>query len=123
MIPITAPIGKFNVWTKRVGNNLKIKVLLLHGRPGGTHEFFESFDEYFPNESIEYIYYDQLGSYYSDQPTDKSLWKIERFVDEVEQVRIALKLDNLGRRWCGHCDGYWKNEIVHSNFHNEKRLG
>jgi proline iminopeptidase len=106
MIPITTPKGKFNVWTKRVGNNPKIKVLLLHGGPGGTHEFFESFDGYFPNESIEYIYYDQLGSYYSDQPDDNSLWTTERFVEEVEQVRIALGLDNtnfylLGQSWGG----------------------
>jgi proline iminopeptidase len=106
MIPITTPIGKFKVWTKTVGNNPKIKVLLLHGGPGGTHEFFESFDGYFPQESIEYIYYDQLGSYYSDQPNDKSLWTNERFVEEVEQVRKALKLDNtnfylLGQSWGG----------------------
>jgi len=106
MIPISTPIGKFNVWTKRVGNNPKIKVLLLHGGPGGTHEFFESFDGFFPNESIEYIYYDQLGSYYSDQPNDKRLWTTERFVEEVEQVRKALKLDTtnfylLGQSWGG----------------------
>lgn len=106
MIPISTPIGKFKVWTKRVGNNPKIKVLLLHGGPGGTHEFFESFDGYFPKESIEYIYYDQLGSYYSDQPNDKQLWTNERFVEEVEQVRKALKLDNtnfylLGQSWGG----------------------
>jgi proline iminopeptidase len=106
MIPISTPIGKFNVWTKRVGNNPKIKVLLLHGGPGGTHEFFESFDGFFPNESIEYIYYDQLGSYYSDQPNDKRLWTTERFVEEVEQVRKALKLDStnfylLGQSWGG----------------------
>ena len=31
MIPITTPKGTFNVWTKRVGNNPTIKVLLLHG--------------------------------------------------------------------------------------------
>ena len=106
MIPISTPIGKFKVWTKTVGNNPKIKVLLLHGGPGGTHEFFESFDGYFPQESIEYIYYDQLGSYYSDQPTDNRLWTNERFVEEVEQVRKALKLDNtnfylLGQSWGG----------------------
>ena len=94
MIPISTPIGNFNVWTKRVGKNPRIKVLLLHGGPGGTHEFFESFDGFFPNESIEYIYYDQLGSYYSDQPNDNRLWTTERFVEEVEQVRKALKLDN-----------------------------
>jgi proline iminopeptidase len=36
---------------------------LLHGGPGGTHEFFESFDGVLPQEGIEYNYYDQLGSY------------------------------------------------------------
>lgn len=106
MIPITTPVGTFKVWTKRVGNNPKIKVLLLHGGPGVTHELFECFDGYFPNESIEYIYYDQLGSYYSDQPDDKRLWTNDRFVEEVEQVRIALGLDNsnfylLGQSWGG----------------------
>ena len=106
MIPISTPKGEFKVWTKRVGNNPRIKVLLLHGGPGGTHEFFESFDGYFPNEGIEYIYYDQLGSYYSDQPNDLSLWDLDRFVEEVEQVRIALGLnkDNFylyGQSWGG----------------------
>jgi proline iminopeptidase len=106
MIPIKTPKGEFKVWTKRIGNNPTIKVLLLHGGPGLTHELYESFEGYFPNESIEFIYYDQLGSYYSDQPKDKSLWTNERFVEEVEQVRIALGLnkDNfyiLGQSWGG----------------------
>lgn len=106
MIPITTPKGTFNVFTKRVGNNPKMKVLLLHGGPGGTHEFFECFDGYFPNEGIQYYYYDQLGSYYSDQPDDKTLWTTNRFVDEVEQVRKALGLgqDNFylfGQSWGG----------------------
>jgi proline iminopeptidase len=106
MIPIITPKGTFNVWTKRVGNNPKIKVLLLHGGPGGTHEFFENFDGYLPTEEIEYIYYDQLDSYYSDKPNDSTLWTIQHFVDEVEQVRKALKLEKdnfflLGQSWGG----------------------
>lgn len=106
MIPIQTPKGTFNVWTKRVGNNPTIKVLLLHGGPGMTHELYSSFDGYFPAEGIEYYYYDQLGSYYSDQPSDNDLWTIERFVDEVEQVRLALGLnkDNFflyGQSWGG----------------------
>lgn len=106
MVPITTPKGEFKVWTKRVGNNPKISILLLHGGPGGTHEFFECFDGFLPQEGIEYIYYDQLGSYYSDQPSDTSLWTTERFVDEVEQVRKALKLDKdnfflYGQSWGG----------------------
>ena len=70
MIPIKTPAGPFRVWTKRVGNNPRIKVLLLHGGPGATHEYFEAFDSYLPAAGIEYYYYDQLGSAYSDQPDD-----------------------------------------------------
>jgi proline iminopeptidase len=70
MIPIKTPKGEFRVWTKRVGNNPTIKVLLLHGGPGATHECFEALDSYFPGAGIEYYYYDQLGSAYSDQPNE-----------------------------------------------------
>ncbi len=106
MIPINTPSGKFNVWTKKFGNNPKIKVLLLHGGPGVSHEAFESFESFLPQEGIEFIYYDQLGSYYSDKPTDSSLWVTDRFVEEVEQVRQALHLDStnfylLGHSWGG----------------------
>lgn len=106
MIPIQTSAGEFKVWTKRVGNNPKMKVLLLHGGPGATHEYFESFDSYFPNAEIEYYYYDQLESAYSDQPNDSTLWNVNRFVDEVEQVRKALGLNNtnfylFGNSWGG----------------------
>lgn len=106
MVDVETPNGTFKVWTKRVGNNPRIKVLLLHGGPGMTHELYESFDSYFPGEAFEYYYYDQLGSHYSDQPEDKSLWDLPRFVEEVEQVRKALGLnkDNFylfGQSWGG----------------------
>ncbi len=106
MIKIQTHAGEFKVWTKRVGNNPRIKVLLLHGGPGASHEFFEGFDSFFPKAEIEYYYYDQLGSHYSDQPQDDTLWEIDRFVEEVEQVRKALKLNqsNLylyGQSWGG----------------------
>ncbi|OLC53007.1 MAG: proline iminopeptidase [Chloroflexi bacterium 13_1_40CM_4_68_4] len=106
MIPVTTPKGTFRVWTKRVGNNPTTKVLLLHGGPGVTHEYLEAFDSYFPSAGIEYYYYDQLGSYYSDQPDEPELWELPRFVDEVEQVRKALGLraDDFilyGQSWGG----------------------
>lgn len=92
MIPIETTRGGFKVWTKRIGNNPTIKVLLLHGGPGATHEYLEAFDSYFPAAGIEYYDYDQLGSAFSDQPDERELWDISRFVDEVEQVRVALGL-------------------------------
>jgi len=106
LIPITTPHGTFNVWTKRVGNEPRLKLLLLHGGPGATHEYFEACDSYLPAAGIEYYYYDQLGSYYSDQPDLPELWELPRFVDEVEQVRVALGLgpENfvlLGHSWGG----------------------
>ncbi len=61
---------------------------------------------FFQREGFEFYEYDQLGSYYSDQPTDNRLWNIDRFVDEVEQVRKAINADKdnfyvLGNSWGG----------------------
>jgi pimeloyl-ACP methyl ester carboxylesterase len=106
LIPVETPRGVFRVWTKRVGNNPRTRLLLLHGGPGSTHEYFEAFDSYLPAAGVEYYYYDQLGSLYSDQPDEPDLWELDRFVDEVEQVRRALGLDRdsfflLGHSWGG----------------------
>lgn len=106
MIPIETPKGTFNVWTRRVGNNPTIKVLLLHGGPGGSSDFMSVFDSVFPAAGIEYYHYDQLGSFMSDKPDEPELWEIARFVDEVEQVRMALGLDSSnfylwGQSWGG----------------------
>jgi proline iminopeptidase len=106
MVPIETPRGTFRVWTKRVGTNPDLKVLLLHGGPGASDELFECFDSWFPAAGIEYYYYDQLGSFRSDQPDEPSLWELPRFVDEVEQVRLVLGLERdnfvlLGQSWGG----------------------
>ncbi len=106
LIPIETPKGTFRVWTKRVGNHPTVKLLLLHGGPGATHEYWEACDSYLPAAGIEYYYYDQLGSFYSDQPNDSDLVELSRYVEEVEQVRQALRLDQnnfflLGHSWGG----------------------
>jgi proline iminopeptidase len=105
-IPVRTAHGTFKVWTKRFGNSARIKLLLLHGGPGCTHEYFEPCDSYLPAAGIEYYYYDQLGSYYAEQPDIPELWELPRFVDELEQVRVALGLDAsnfflLGHSWGG----------------------
>jgi proline iminopeptidase len=106
MVEIETLAGKFKVWTKKFGDNPRIKILLLHGGPAMTHEYMECFESFFPKEGFEMYEYDQLGSYYSDQPENDSLWTTPRFVEEVEQVRKALGLnkDNfylLGNSWGG----------------------
>jgi proline iminopeptidase len=103
MIPLKSG---HKVWTKRIGNNPDMKVLLLHGGPALTHEYMECFESFFPQAGIEFYHYDQLGSHYSDKPENDSLWTIDRFVDEVEEVRqeLGLNKDNfyiLGNSWGG----------------------
>jgi len=106
VVEVTTPLGGFHVWTKRTGNDPDVALLLLHGGPGATHEYFLSADSYLPAAAVQYHYYDQLGSGLSSVPEDPSLWTIERFVDEVEQVRVALGLGRhnfflLGHSWGG----------------------
>jgi proline iminopeptidase len=106
MIPIETKYGTYKVWTKHYGNNPKLKLLVLHGGPALTHEYLECYQSLFQPAGIEFYEYDQLGSYYSDQPNNDSLWTLERFTDEVEQVRkqLGLNKDNfilLGQSWGG----------------------
>ena len=106
MITVNSNSKTFKVWTKRIGNNPKIKVLLLNGGPGMSHEYFECMESFFPAEGIEFIYYDQLGTGFSDNPNDVAFWDLDRYVEEVEQVRVALNLDKsnfylLGHSWGG----------------------
>ena len=91
--------GRFWVWTQKIGDG-KINVLLLHGGPAQSHEYFETFSKYLPPQGITIYYYDQFGSYFSQTPTadqlkDTSIWKIGRYVNEVEQVRKGLHLGKL----------------------------
>ncbi len=100
MVPIA---GGNNVWVKKLGSG-PVKVLLLHGGPGFSHDYLECFEDFLPQAGIEMYYYDQLGCGNSDHPTDTRLWTVERYTDEVEQVRQALGLENFvlfGHSWGG----------------------
>jgi proline iminopeptidase len=101
MLPVVK--GKYKVWTKRIGSG-PVKVLCLHGGPGFSHEYLEALESFLPEAGIEMYYYDQLGCNNSDQPEDTSLWTLERYVEEVEEVRAGLGLENFvlyGHSWGG----------------------
>ncbi len=89
------------VWYRRVGEG-GVPLLLLHGGPGAGHDYLETLTGLAESRAV--IFYDQLGCGRSDQPDDPSLWRIERFVREVDTVRAALGLDRvhlLGQSWGG----------------------
>lgn len=83
------------------GNKEKTPLIVLHGGPGNTHDPLQAALHVLADER-PVIFYDQLGSGNSDRPTDDSLWKTERFVEELMDIRKALELDEvhiLGHSW------------------------
>lgn len=100
LIPVD---GKYNVWTKRVGTG-PVKMLTLHGGPGFPHDYLECMEDFLPQKGVELYYYDQLGVGNSDHPDDTSLWTVDRYREEVEQVRQGLGLEKFylfGSSWGG----------------------
>lgn len=99
----------YHIWTNTQGHG-DIKLLCLHGGPGGNHEYWENFGEKLADLGVQVTMYDQLGSWYSDQPdysdpaiADKYL-TYDYYLEELEEVRTKLGLDNfylIGQSWGG----------------------
>lgn len=98
----------YHLWTNTQGEG-DIHLLCLHGGPGGTHEYWENFGDELADLGVQVHMYDQLGSWYSDQPDyslpeNEKLLTYEYFLEEVEEVRQKLSLDNfylIGQSWGG----------------------
>ena len=93
------------VFTQTFGESSDVCILVLHGGPAATHEYMLSLAYDLPGQGYEVVMYDQLGSFYSDQP-EGDIWNIPRWVEEVEEVRQALGYDAdnfyvLGNSWGG----------------------
>lgn len=95
---IAVPGGK--VWYRRVGNGPKTPLLLLHGGPGGGHDYLLPMAALADERPV--IFYDQLGCGLSDAPENDTPYHLPRFVAEVDAVRHALGLDRIvlfGNSW------------------------
>ncbi len=96
---IEVPGGR--VWYRSVGEG-GTPLLCLHGGPGFTHYYLEAMEALADRRQV--IFYDQLGCGNADRPDDLALWTVDRFVEELAQVRAALGLDDLhlfGSSWGG----------------------
>lgn len=89
------------VWYRIAGEEMPgVPLLTLHGGPGYPHEYLEPLEQLADERPV--IFYDQLGCGHSERPEDRSLWRIERFVRELAQVRAALGLERMhlyGHSW------------------------
>ncbi len=99
-------VGEYRVWYHIVGGGAErenIPLLALHGGPGVPHDYIENLAD-LASDTRRVILYDQLGCGRSDQPDDASLWRVDRFVEELGIVRRELGLDQvhlLGQSWGG----------------------
>ena len=101
----------YSVFTQQYGESEDVKVLVLHGGPACTHEYMLNVAYQMPGHEgladvgdAEVHMYDQLGSFYSDQPSE-DLWNIERWVEEVDEVRRALGMDSTNFYLLGNSNG------------------
>jgi proline iminopeptidase len=90
------------VWYKVTGDGAGVPLLVLHGGPGGTSCDFSLLEPLGPERPV--VRYDQLGSGRSGRPSDRELWRVERFVEELHVLRRELGLSRLhllGSSWGG----------------------
>jgi len=88
------------VWYRIVGSGTATPLLVLHGGPGAPSYYLKPLAMLSDERPV--VFYDQLGAGHSTAPADTSLWRVDRFVEELGQVREALGLDEvhiLGHSW------------------------
>jgi len=79
-------------------------VLCLNGGPGLPCDYIRDSHSFLIDKGFRVVAFDQLGTGNSDKPADTDLWRIERYVEEVEAVRVQLDLGQvhlLGQSWGG----------------------
>lgn len=91
------------VWYQRTGPPDTVPLLVLHGGPGAGCAYLESLAALADERAV--VFYDQLGCGRSETPDDPRLWRIERFVAEVNALRQALRLERI--HLFGHSWGGW----------------
>jgi L-proline amide hydrolase len=98
------PFRGHRTWYREVGEwsrSGKQPLLVLHGGPGGPHDYLEPLEQ-LALAGRRVVFYDQLGCGASDHPHDPALWTVELFRAEVAAVREALGLSAchiLGQSW------------------------
>lgn len=99
------PFGQYQTYYRIVGPaSGKTPLVLLHGGPGSTHNYFEIFDSLATDDQRQLIMYDQIGCGKSSMPTDPSLYNRNTWVKELMALRDYLHLDRihlLGQSWGG----------------------
>ncbi|WP_461240153.1 proline iminopeptidase [Paucilactobacillus sp. N302-9] len=90
-------------------------LLLLHGGPGSSHNYFELLDDY-ADTGRQLIMYDQVGCGKSSIPDDESMYVKETWAEELIELRKFLHLDEvhlLGQSWGGMLEMFYLTHYDH----------
>ena len=98
------PFLEYQTYYRIVGEaSEKAPLLLLHGGPGSTHNYFELLDD-LSLDNRQIIMYDQLGCGLSSMPDKPELWTAKTWLNELIALRDYLNLETvhiLGQSWGG----------------------
>lgn len=99
------PFKGFETYYRIVGEETEAApLLLIHGGPGSTHNYFEVLDALAETTHRQVISYDQIGCGESYVEGHKELWNLRTWTDELIALRQWLHLDRvhlLGQSWGG----------------------
>lgn len=84
----------YHLWTHTDNVGGKIRLLCLHGGPGGNHEYYENFAEKLKDIDVQVTMYDQLGSWYSDQPDFTKQENVDKF---LKMAILSMKLKRFAK--------------------------
>ena len=93
------PVEGGRIWYRIVGNRPGTPVVYVHGGPGSTGCRGTALAAL---GDRPVIIYDQLGGGRSDRPADTTLWRLDRFVAEIDSLRAHLGLREIhlyGASW------------------------
>lgn len=97
------------IWYRIVGKDQSgIPILCVHGGPGVPHNYLTPMELFAEDRPV--ILFDQLGCGLSERPEDTSMWTIDFFADEINEVRAALDLDEIvyfGQSWGSMVGSYY----------------
>lgn len=99
------PFQGFETYYRIVGEKTDLApLLLIHGGPGSTHNYFEVLDSLAETSHRQIISYDQIGCGESYVEGHKELWSLRTWTAELIALRQWLHLDRvhlLGQSWGG----------------------
>jgi L-proline amide hydrolase len=104
-----APFGAYRTWYRVTGqlDSSRLPLVVVHGGPGCTHDYVDSFKDIATLDGRAVVHYDQVGNGNSTRLPEKGadFWTVSLFLDELgnllHHLGISERYALLGQSWGG----------------------